>query len=368
MPLYIDIQEFNAEISIDDVKKVHNADKEVQDRYGVTYHQFWVNKESGMVFCLAEGPDKETLEKVHQTAHGNIACTIVEVEPGFFKLFMGDGQPIDHGLVLNGRKTTDSAYRHFMVADIRTIGAVLASEDQVQSLMLIEQKNLVLERIVRFKGRVVERLADELLVGVFDTAVNAVRCAKVIQHDLKELSEKTWAPFNFRMGLCSRFPLTPSEEFFNDALQLARKLCLSAPDKEVLVSSLTSQICKLEELAPLRPLGPAEENFLMKLFEQVENNLSNEDLNVDHLSRTLGISRPQLYRKVISLTGRSCNHFISSIRMERALVLIKNKFGNISEIALEVGYCNPSYFSRCFQKNFGCTPSDLIKMKPVPHL
>jgi len=60
MPLYMDIHK-SAEITIEDVKKAHVADKSIQDRYGVKYHQFWVNKEAGMVFCLCEGPDKETL-------------------------------------------------------------------------------------------------------------------------------------------------------------------------------------------------------------------------------------------------------------------------------------------------------------------
>jgi len=108
MPLYMDIHKF-AEITIEDVKKAHVADKAIQDRYGVKYHQFWVNKEAGMVFCLCEGPDKETCALVHQLAHGNIACNIVEVEPGYYKLLMGDGQPVEHGLVQNDNGSADPA-------------------------------------------------------------------------------------------------------------------------------------------------------------------------------------------------------------------------------------------------------------------
>jgi AraC-like DNA-binding protein len=361
----MDIQEFNAEITIDEVKKAHTADKAVQDQYGVKYHQFWVNKESGKVFCLAEGPDKESLAKIHESLHVNVTSNVMEVEPGFSKLLMGDGQPIDSGLVFNGKETAEALHRHVMIVNIRTDGSVLVSERRRQLLMLIEFKNLVLEKIVHFKGRVVERLEDDLLVGAFDTAVNAVRCAKIIQHRLMQLSETSVPAFNFTMGLCSGSRQTRTDEFFPDALHQARRLCLSAPDKEVLVSSLTSGICKLEDLAPLRVLVRAEETFLTKLFEQVDNNISNINFNVDHLSRTLGISRPQLYRKIVNLTGRSSHEFISSIRMDKAMALVKNKFGNVSEIALEVGYFNPSYFSRCFQKNFGCTPSELIKMKPV---
>jgi AraC-like DNA-binding protein len=63
----------------------------------------------------------------------------------------------------------------------------------------------------------------------------------------------------------------------------------------------------------------------------------------------------------MSLTGRTPIDFISALRMSKALSLMKNNFGNVSEVALEVGYNNPSYFSKCFQKNYGCTPSEFIK-------
>jgi AraC-like DNA-binding protein len=73
----------------------------------------------------------------------------------------------------------------------------------------------------------------------------------------------------------------------------------------------------------------------------------------------MGMSRPQLYRKTTSLTGKSPNDFIKEIRMRKAWHLLKLKKGNISEVALEVGYSNPSYFSKIFHESFGCTPSEL---------
>jgi hypothetical protein len=73
-------------ITIEDVKLAHIADQAVQDKYGVTYHQFWVNEEAGTFFCLMEGLDKETCAMVHRKAHGNVACALVEAESGFFWL------------------------------------------------------------------------------------------------------------------------------------------------------------------------------------------------------------------------------------------------------------------------------------------
>ncbi len=365
MPLYMDIHKFE-EISVEDVKKAHLADEAVQDAYGVRYHQFWVNEEAGTVFCLVEGPDMETCQLVHQTAHGNIACNLVEVETGFFKLFMGDGLPVEHGLVQNENGSADPGYRHILVVDIRALTRVTRSEDYKRLWIPLKPKNLVLNRIARFNGRVVEKLGDDSLVGVFSTAVNAIRCAKDIQHEF--LLRKSYHPDDqewniaFRMGLSAGEPLTEDSGFFTEAIVLARRLCLTAQDTEVLVSSLIHDLCNLEDIAPLKAITKAEEAFLTQLFEITEAHLPDEDFNVDHLSRYLGMSRPQLYRKISWLTGHSPNEFIFTLRMDKALSLIKSKFGNISEIALEVGYQNPSYFSKCFQKNYGCTPSAFLKV------
>ena len=63
-------------------------------------------------------------------------------------------------------------------------------------------------------------------------------------------------------------------------------------------------------------------------------------------------------RKIIALTGESPSDIIKRVRVTRASKLLKQKFGNISEIALEVGFSNPAYFSKCFREQFGLTPSE----------
>lgn len=364
MPLFMDIHKF-AEISVEDVKKAHIADESVQDLYGVKYHQFWVNEEAGTVFCLVEGPDIETCQLVHQQAHGNIACNLVEVETGFFKLFMGDGLPVEQGLVQNENGSADRGYRHIMMIDIRAMTTITRSEDYKHLWIPLKPKNLILDRIARFNGRVVEKLGDDTLVGVFNTSVNAVRCAKDIQHEFltrkrNNPADQEWN-ISFRISLSTGPPLTENSGFFTKAITLASRLCIVAGDNEIIASSLIKELCELEDTSTLKTLSKSEENFLTQLFEITEANLPNYHFNVDYLSRNIGLSRPQLYRKILSLTGRSPHDFIHLLRMVRALSLIKHNAGNISEIALEVGYSNPSYFSKCFQKNYGCTPSQFMK-------
>lgn len=118
MPLFMDYH-IISEISIDAVKRGHLADRSIQDKYGVKYIQFWVNQDAGTIFCLIEAPDKESCEAVHQEAHGNIACNIVKVESGFYKMVMGESPNVDHGIVMAKDGDLDKAYRFVLAINIQ---------------------------------------------------------------------------------------------------------------------------------------------------------------------------------------------------------------------------------------------------------
>lgn len=109
----------------------------------------------------------------------------------------------------------------------------------------------------------------------------------------------------------------------------------------------------------LKAIRLAEEEFLEQLFDITEKNLSSDTFNVEKLCRDIGISRSQLYRKVKAVSGRSPVTFIRDIRLNKALLLIKENKYNLSEIALKIGYNNPSYFSKCFRDKYGVKASTI---------
>jgi AraC-like DNA-binding protein len=65
-----------------------------------------------------------------------------------------------------------------------------------------------------------------------------------------------------------------------------------------------------------------------------------------------------LHRKLHALTNQSTNQFIRSLRLKRAAELLRQHYGNVAEIAYEVGFNNPSYFAECFRQQFGVLPSE----------
>jgi len=100
-----------------------------------------------------------------------------------------------------------------------------------------------------------------------------------------------------------------------------------------------------------------DEKLIQKAIQYVENNISRCELSVEELSRELGMSRVHLYKKLLSITGKSPIEFIRIIRLKRAAQLLRESQQNVSEIAYQVGFNNPKNFSKYFKEEFGVLPS-----------
>ena len=106
----------------------------------------------------------------------------------------------------------------------------------------------------------------------------------------------------------------------------------------------------------------ADQRFLEKAIEIVEKEMKEPDFSVEQFSKEVGMSTSQLYRKIHALTNQSPVEFIRTFRLKRAAFLFKQKFGNVAEIAFEVGFNNLSYFAKCFRELFGKSPSEYSKL------
>ena len=101
--------------------------------------------------------------------------------------------------------------------------------------------------------------------------------------------------------------------------------------------------------------------FLQKLIKTVEEKLDDPDLNPTYLCQVVKRSNTQVNRKLKALTGKTPSQFIRSIRLQKAVELLKTTDMNVSEIAYKVGFNDPNYFSRSFSEEFGYPPNSLRK-------
>lgn len=102
----------------------------------------------------------------------------------------------------------------------------------------------------------------------------------------------------------------------------------------------------------------ADEKFLLRAMDIIDRYISDENFSVEQFGREIGLSRGQLHRKLKALTDQSPVDFIRAIRLKRAAQLLEKRFGTVAEIAYQVGFSDPSYFSRCFRQQFGILPSE----------
>jgi CheY-like chemotaxis protein/two-component sensor histidine kinase len=139
-----------------------------------------------------------------------------------------------------------------------------------------------------------------------------------------------------------------------------------AMELKVRVKNLIDQRIRLHEHFKKEGLFNLEEakvasidkKFLNKAGEIINAHISDTGFSVDRLADEIGMSRSQLHRKLVNLIGESPGDLIRRIRLIKAAKLIEQKFGNVSEIALEVGFSNPANFAQSFRKQFGLSPMD----------
>lgn len=117
---------------------------------------------------------------------------------------------------------------------------------------------------------------------------------------------------------------------------------------------------RMEDLINARKVK-VQDHFLQKVIRTVEEHMNNHQFGVKELADELCISRSLLHKKLISTVDQSANNFINSIRLKRAAMLLLEGDRKVSEIAFEVGFNDPKYFSKIFKKHFGKTPSEFVE-------
>lgn len=105
-----------------------------------------------------------------------------------------------------------------------------------------------------------------------------------------------------------------------------------------------------------------DEKFLHNAVDYIQKNILNPSLSVEELSKQMNMSRVSLYKKILSLTGKSPVEFIRSIRLQKAMQLLEKSQLNITGVCYEVGFNNPTYFAKIFKEEYNMLPSEYVSM------
>jgi AraC-like DNA-binding protein len=168
------------------------------------------------------------------------------------------------------------------------------------------------------------------------------------------------------MSITGGEPIEKSEKLFGNAIQSARYLCGIAKFFRVAMASSVKELVAKDNLHNksngILTLSFQDEALLEMLFTKLEENWQNPDFDVDEFCQAMAMSKSQLYRKTIALTGLSPNILLKEFRLEKAKELMKQKHYSISQITFDSGFTSPSYFTKCFKKKYGLLPMSYIEL------
>lgn len=210
-------------------------------------------------------------------------------------------------------------------------------------------------------SQALEHIPDLILSDVMIPGKNGFEVCRMLKNDFRTCH----IPIVLLTALADRDSRITGLEHGADAY-------LTKPfNKQELLLCLRNQLIQREKLRikftsphhdhEKEPTAGFDELFLKKAKDILEKEYARESFGIEELCMAMGISRVQLHRKLIAITGQSASHFIRSFRLEKAKELLRNTIKLVSEIAYETGFSDANYFSRVFSQEFGAPPSDFRK-------
>ncbi len=249
-------------------------------------------------------------------------------------------------------------------------------------------QEIIRNLVIQYRGQIVQ-YNQEAFTAIFEGPSKAVHCG------IDLISTMSGLNMELSIGVHIKESLTNETHFINDNTKLLiesilrpagpNQILITQPVKfllsgaglnlsehETIVEPLTGEQIPLFQAtdhleSAVPPMNterkslPQNDSFLENVLQIIEKNLSDELFGVDKLCKEIGVSERQVQRKLKAITNKSPNQLISSVRLHRAKELLFDNTLNVAEIAFQAGFSNPSYFSKVFKKEFGSSPSELLR-------
>ncbi len=249
------------------------------------------------------------------------------------------------------------------------------------------RQEIIGEYVAKYRGRIIQS-DQNMLVVTFEGPSKAVHCSIDLINAIQSVNLKLAIGIHIREASVdeSHFISGDTQDFIESILKKSEpnqilitqavKYLLSGAglnfeaSKNIMDTGdgqsqtlfrVTDHLLEVEQQESSKHLLlPQNDSFLEDVLQCIDVHLGNELFGVEMLCGELLMSERQLQRKLKAITNKSPNQLISSVRLHRAKELILSQKYNISEVAYNTGFSNPAYFSKCFKKEFGISPSELI--------
>jgi class 3 adenylate cyclase len=238
------------------VADAHQKDLALQDKYHVKFLTYWFDEMRCTAFCLIEAPNRETIERAHNEAHGSVPNEVLEVDPAVVDAFLGRiKDPLSMSPGKSEEIPIDSGFRAIMFTDLKDSTLMTTLYGDAKALHLLHVHNaLTRNSLNAHRGREIKHTGDGIMAS-FASVPDAVECAIAIQKAFTAYNqEHPETPLYLRIGLSAGEPIEEHGDLFGKAVQLAARLCAHAEPGRILIDPMVLDQCQGKEL-PLSDLG-----------------------------------------------------------------------------------------------------------------
>lgn len=363
MPIFMDVHIVPG-VKAKDVAAAHRLDLLHQNDYNCNCITYWIDEQRETVFCLIEAPEKDAVEKLHSHAHGLIPNKIIEVKNEVVQSFLGRIYDPENAEISGDLKIiNDPSFRILLVTSLTDPVLLKYAFGLDKANEILNHHNCIVRKNMTLHGgREAEHCGGGFIIS-FESATKAVACALAIQ---QEMPPHWIEPLGFRIAINAGEPIENSNQLFGDTIQLAFYLCSITGNAQVAISSQVKELMTRDQFQfaqhEFLTLHPHDEQLLQLIFAKLGENWQNAEFDGEDYCQVMAMSKSQLYRKCISLTGLSPNILLKEFRLEKAKDLMKKRHYSISQITFESGFTSPSYFTKCFKQKYGLLPMAYIDL------
>jgi class 3 adenylate cyclase len=224
------------------IADAHQKDLALQDRYHVKFLTYWFDETRSTAFCLIEAPNRETIERAHNEAHGSVPNEVLEVDSAVVDAFLGrikDPPHVDASPGKAGEIPIDSGFRAIMFTDLKDSTLMTTLYGDAKALHLLHVHNaLTRNSLNAHQGREIKHTGDGIMAS-FASVRDAVECAIAIQKAFTAYNrEHPETPLYLRIGLSAGEPIEEHGDLFGRAVQLAARLCAHAEPGRILMDQV----------------------------------------------------------------------------------------------------------------------------------
>ena len=270
MPVYMD-RHYVEGATRHAVADAHQKDLALQDKYNVKFLTYWFDEMRCTAFCLIEAPNRDTIERAHDEAHGLVPNEIIQVDPAVVDAFLGriKDPPATSPEKSEGTRV-DPGFRAIMFTDLKDSTRMTTLYGDAKALHLLHVHNaLTRNSLNAHRGREIKHTGDGIMAS-FAAVPDAVECAIAIQKAFAAYNqEHAEAPLYLRIGMSAGEPIEEHGDLFGKAVQLAARLCAHAEPAQILIDQVVLDQWSGKQLpfADLGEVTPKGFAYAVRVYE-----------------------------------------------------------------------------------------------------